>query len=53
MTQKEIEEYEKEMMSKGMLGQLWMQVPAGWRVVEGAKVVADKTIEKPWGLGFK
>jgi len=53
MTQKEIEEYEKEMMSKGMLGQLWMQVPAGWRVVEGAKVVADKTMEKPWGLGFK
>jgi len=53
MTQKDIEEYEKEMLSKNMAQQIWMQVPAGWRFAEGLKVVWEKTCEAPHGLGFK
>ena len=45
MTQKDIEEYEKEMLSKNMAQQIWMQVPAGWRFVQGLKVVWEKTCE--------
>ena len=48
MTQAELEAYEKEMMSKNFLEQMWMQVPSGWRFVEGMKVVWNAMCTEPY-----